>query len=921
MNVEDFFPPRSVIEQALKEGSIVIVVLPEEHRGVTARTRRACTLLGGHDARRRLQQESQEMGNKHGAAHAAGDKELASPPDSRGRSWSFHGLKSRKGSRAGTSGPFRGRSASLSDAGNKGKKEVGVSREGGKPIPVPNGKKPSDASGLLPPISSSVPSSRPTWRLGDEGGGRGGGEEDLLATRARVAARVRQRKGEVAAGRSVVGEKSGSRGAESERSAGRPVAASASAGQLSTTTTTTTPGISSSPPGSSYPHHHPHHIVSPPTPTTILPPHPIPVPSPPVTGVEVGPGGDSRNCGPTTSSSSLLPPVPAVCIPTSLAEGPMTTDSGYSTVSGGVDSYLGRAGSTRHDPLHRDPEPRPTALPAQSFSSMSADELRQVSEALYGDRVLLDLVKRRGRASLNRDLSLSQTSMVLTLAAENMEMPSHGTDVPTRSRMDSTRSASLHSLEEGDVGLDMWGGVHYPHHHHHHHHVSHLEDFDSLEHQFRPRSNSSTLAELNSRARARIAMGAAGARMRQSLASPFRGESYGAPGSLFSPSPHPPSHHHHPSEEVTYAQKLLVNRALKTSSPSHDSLSGGGGGGGGGDGGGGERGGGGTDITQGKRLPPQTTSSSPLHHPSPSHYSSTSGSSSGSGGGGGSSPLNVYGGAGPWRQQLVGRPLPDIHEHAPLSSSLPPNSPPPPAPLPARLGMGGGGYHGYGLLLSESTRQSDVWVRGEGLEEEGEEEEDWEPFQRPRSSSFTGFSHRRGSPRTVHLPGPSPAATATAAAASAAGASASAHWTDYYSADAESFRQRSNSLVCVSVHPGGVTGGSDGRVVMARALGSRGLYPTPSPSPSARPLRPSDRAWSYSVTSLAGEQTLAYCDVRRDFNRRVRDRPACPPSHHRNAIHLACHHLVFRLSRGSTLPLTLPRLLCILDCNGPYCLK
>ena len=57
-----------------------------------------------------------------------------------------------------------------------------------------------------------------------------------------------------------------------------------------------------------------------------------------------------------------------------------------------------------------------------NWAEEGEEGLKRVSEALYGDKVLLELVKRRGRASLNRDLSLSQTSMLLSLAAETVHL-------------------------------------------------------------------------------------------------------------------------------------------------------------------------------------------------------------------------------------------------------------------------------------------------------------------------------------------------------------------------------------------------------------------------------------------------------------------------------------------------------------------
>ncbi|XP_076455894.1 uncharacterized protein LOC143290385 isoform X2 [Babylonia areolata] len=942
------------------------------------------------------------MGNKHGGPHPhPHDKDLATTPDSRGRSWSFHGLKSRsKGNAAAAAaaatssssrvGSFRGRSSSLSDATAKG-------GEGGKgkAIPVPNGKDPVKKGLLLlnrpppPPPASTAP----TWGDGDGRGGEGAGAEDLLATRARVAARLKlRRSGEERAW----GEDGAGVGAGAERAARRPggMSGSRSSSQLLTAggggrrhgysppppharTTPTTP-VASSPAHRPYhQHHHPHqhpyyhHHRSPRDDSPPPFPHaplalssscPTSSPFLHLQHLSPAPSGDGYLLQPSPSPHHH--PHPHLLLPQG-AEGPMTTDSGYSTtVSGcGVDSSVvaarGRAGKRYHgdsatgeeDPSHPPASHHLLAQPRPFASSMSADELRHVSEALYGgDRVLLELVRRRGRASLNRDLSLSQTSMVLSLAAESVQLDRHYQQQQQQQlqqqqyqqqhhyyhqqqqqQQQQTQmtdpvhfSASFHSLdvEEEEEGAD-WGASssnsrhHDIHHHQQHHHHPHPHPAphqsgpqkeegggeDSPQHcpccrQFRPRSNSSTLAELNSRARARIAMGTAGARMRQSYASPFR-ESYGSaagggggggdnnphlnhglppPLPLLLPLPLPPQQ----SEEVTYAQKLLVTRALKTSSPSALDSHGGSEGGGVGPsglGGRGQGGGGGTEL---KRFPsspsPPTTSQ---HH----QYS-----------GGG-----VGGMGGPSSRQFVRPlplPLPDIHEHAPLSSSLPtttttsPSPPPPPAPLPPE-GVYLPHRHGPAMTDSSGDGEGGVWVRSRGVEveytedvgvyywgveeEEGDEEEG--PLQRRRSSSFTGFSGSRGlaagsgggARGLLHVPGfPTSSSSSSflavgGAAAPVASDSSSDHYYQHHPASQDTAfgRRRSNSLVCVRGGAAGAGrggGGGGGGGLMARAVGARGVYshhhPPPSlslsPTPGGRPLRPWDRAWSYSVTSLGG---------------------------------------------------------------------
>ena len=112
------------------------------------------------------------MGNRNSAASQPHDKDFGSP-DSRGRSWSFHGIKSRKAGSKGASS-FRGRSSSLSDAAtSKGRKGADVVVTVGPGVPIPNGKASEGPRVAVAP--GSVPL-RPKWRPGGKGaGGRGEG--------------------------------------------------------------------------------------------------------------------------------------------------------------------------------------------------------------------------------------------------------------------------------------------------------------------------------------------------------------------------------------------------------------------------------------------------------------------------------------------------------------------------------------------------------------------------------------------------------------------------------------------------------------------------------------------------------------------------------------------------------------------------
>ena len=133
------------------------------------------------------------MGNRNSSASQPHDKDFGSP-DSRGRSWSFHGIKSRKAGSKGAASSFRGRSSSLSDAvTSKGRKGADVVVTVGPGVPIPNGKAASEGPRVAV-APGSVPL-RPKWRPGGKGAGDAawaGGvtvtttTQDSLAARAHV---------------------------------------------------------------------------------------------------------------------------------------------------------------------------------------------------------------------------------------------------------------------------------------------------------------------------------------------------------------------------------------------------------------------------------------------------------------------------------------------------------------------------------------------------------------------------------------------------------------------------------------------------------------------------------------------------------------------------------------------------------------
>ncbi|XP_041372290.1 protein TANC1-like isoform X2 [Gigantopelta aegis] len=183
-----------------------------------------------------------------------------------------------------------------------------------------------------------------------------------------------------------------------------------------------------------------------------------------------------------------------------------TTDSGYSTacrniVPGGVVSG------------------------GDGVEDVSVEELRKISHTLYSDR-LLELCRRRGMASMNRDMSLSQNSMLASMTAAV--------------QLRKGKSSSLQSLtsykSQSQSHNTTYENLSDP--------ESNTEDFDE-QFEIRPRTYSATILELSARGKTRIAMGAAGAMIRH-----IQNDDPACP-SLY----------------ATKAQKILVARALKSENP------------------------------------------------------------------------------------------------------------------------------------------------------------------------------------------------------------------------------------------------------------------------------------------------------------------------------------------------------------------
>ena len=178
-----------------------------------------------------------------------------------------------------------------------------------------------------------------------------------------------------------------------------------------------------------------------------------------------------------------------------------TTDSGYSTAC---------RNNAPHDKM------------------ADADQLRTISHTLYSDR-LLELVKRRGMASMNRDMSLSQNSMLASMTADRLRRGKSSslqslTSYKSQSRSHNTTYENLSDPE------------------------SNTEDFEE-EFEIRPRTYSATILELSARNKTKIAMGATGAMIRHVQKDDS--------------SPNNPY--------ATKAQKILVARALKSENPVQDS--------------------------------------------------------------------------------------------------------------------------------------------------------------------------------------------------------------------------------------------------------------------------------------------------------------------------------------------------------------
>ncbi|XP_055957363.1 protein TANC1 isoform X2 [Patella vulgata] len=269
-----------------------------------------------------------------------------------------------------------------------------------------------------------------------------------------------------------------------------------------------------------------------------------------------------------------------------------TTDSGYNTASR-----------------------RPPLAEIEDFDDASAAELRKISQSLYSDK-LLDLCNRRGVASLNRDLSLSQGDMLSSMPSpllkkvrnkstshNSLSSPYHSADKLDKKPSSHENLDSLKRRMKSNSGED--------------------DDMFNVEYSGRPRTNSATVVELSARNRKNISMGLTSAKLRQVYQIPTSSEVSSLPNSQTN-SPVKP--------ETAHAQKVLVSRALKTDGTSPMEKE--------------------TNNNSFKHLANKETSPSKIYGP------------------GGAVPISkspMYS----VRPLCHFKPLPEIHEHGMLSSSVP----------------------------------------------------------------------------------------------------------------------------------------------------------------------------------------------------------------------------------------------------------
>ena len=185
---------------------------------------------------------------------------------------------------------------------------------------------------------------------------------------------------------------------------------------------------------------------------------------------------------------------------------------------------------------------------------LGVSQMRQVSRDLFSDQ-LEDLAKRRAKANLNRDLSLSNASLGLL----------------------SNRSKSMHSLSSCDYDYEERCNVGELLSFEHSYKVGEL--CRSITNQFsnddedgddsplmRHRTNSASAIELGRHERKGVAMGATSVQMRRQFPSPTKSQSQSAAEDPYS-APTPTS-----QPEGNSARRVLVSRALKDISPVKSSM-------------------------------------------------------------------------------------------------------------------------------------------------------------------------------------------------------------------------------------------------------------------------------------------------------------------------------------------------------------
>lgn len=171
---------------------------------------------------------------------------------------------------------------------------------------------------------------------------------------------------------------------------------------------------------------------------------------------------------------------------------------------------------------------------------LSASQMRNVSRELFSDQ-LEDLAKRRGMATLNRDLSLSNASLgLLSNRSKSMHsLSSNDWDYEERCNVGELLSFA-DSSKVGELCRSITSQF-----------SSENQDDDTF---LRPRTNSASAVDFGRFERNRVAMGATSAEIRRSLASQYAIDPKSSQRSSSTDNVAP---------DVAQARRMLVARALK----------------------------------------------------------------------------------------------------------------------------------------------------------------------------------------------------------------------------------------------------------------------------------------------------------------------------------------------------------------------